>query len=733
MTNLVSGKVREVKPELRRRRPACLEASLKKVFGVALGSCLFLAGPTFSSLSEAKPDKLNVLLITIDTLRADRLSCYSSESIRTPNIDSLAARGAMFSRAFANTSTTLPSHTNILLGTTPLYHGVHDNLNFVVPEDSLTLAEHLKNFGYSTLAFVGAYPLDSRFGLAQGFDVYDDNYARQHFKDFSSLERRAETVVSLALDRIKGVGSPWFIWIHCYDPHVPYDPPEPFKTQSANPYDGEVAYVDFALGKLLDYLQQNNLYEKTVIVFTSDHGESLGQHGEMTHGFFAYNPTMWVPLIVCIPGIGSGKIDQVVSHLDIFPTVCQAVGVDTPSFLQGTSLLPAIKGKRLSARPVYIESLYPYYNRGWAPLRGFIFGQEKFLESPIPEVYDLAGDFAELRNLAGEKDLGGYKKRLEDIVQSLSLSESSQAKRQADAETRAKLASLGYISSSQSTRKEKYGPEDDVKTLLPYENRSQQAMDLYSQGKTGPAIEILEGIIKERKDINIVYNRLAILYQKEKRLDKALEILKEGLKNLPSNYEIFGNYIKLLRAAGQPQEVVRLFGSARFPEAELDPEIWSNLGFAYARLGDSDKAVKAYEQALSLDSRYAEAYYNLGDTLYSQAVQKKSLELLKKAQGSFTRAAEIDPGYPAPYYGLGKCERVAGNLDKAIENWEKALKLEPNFDRVIYLLGLAYLEIGNKNKALEEFTLLKENFSSHYPQAQRAELEDLIRKCKERP
>jgi len=242
--------------------------------------CLFLS--TFLIISplypkkEIKKSRLNFLLITIDTLRADRLSCYSSQHVKTSNIDTLAEKGILFSRAFANTSTTLPSHANILLGTTPLYHGVHENSNFIIREEFLTLAEHLKNYGYQTGAFVGAFPLDSRFGLNQGFDIYDDDYGTKRNQPLAYVQRKAEVVVDKALGWLSNQESPWFLWIHCFDPHDPYEPPEPFRTQyEKHPYDGEVAYVDYILGKLFNYFEINGLFEKTLIIFTGDHGESL--------------------------------------------------------------------------------------------------------------------------------------------------------------------------------------------------------------------------------------------------------------------------------------------------------------------------------------------------------------------------------------------------------------------------------------------------------------------------
>ncbi|MCJ7679915.1 MAG: sulfatase, partial [Candidatus Aminicenantes bacterium] len=339
-----------------------------------LSLCLMLLSSGISAYNQdPSPNPPNVLLITIDTLRTDRVSVYSDKYLQTPVIDSIASRGAVFFQAFAHTPTTLPSHTNILTGTTPLFHGVHDNGIFTLDESFLTIAEILKSEGYATAAFIGAYPLDKRFGLGQGFDVYDDEYGSMESQKISYVERKAEVVIERAVNWLQKRSGKWFLWIHLYDPHDPYDPPEPFKTDYINRYyDGEVAYVDHSLGKLVDYMESAGLFKQTFIVLTGDHGESLGEHGEETHGYFAYNSTLHIPLFIAGPEVGKKSVGDLVGHVDIVPTICAAVGVAAPSWAEGLSLLPLMRGEKFPNRTLYFESLYPYYSRGWAPIRGVL-------------------------------------------------------------------------------------------------------------------------------------------------------------------------------------------------------------------------------------------------------------------------------------------------------------------------------------------------------------------------
>lgn len=710
----------------------------------ALEKCLFgtvsmLTLLFFCSLfSTAQPGgggtrqgRLNVLLITVDTLRADRLGCFGNDRVKTPHIDSLARKGVLFRRAFAHTPTTLSSHANILLGTTPNYHGVHDNQNFVVREEFLTLAEHLRTSGYASGAFVGAFPLDSRFGLTQGFDVYDDNYGTSGSQEFSYVERRADVVVQKAIQWLGGQNKPWFLWVHCFDPHQQYDPPEPFKTEyKDSPYDGEVAYVDDSLGKLLDYLNDQGLDEKTLIIFTGDHGESLGQHGESTHGYFAYNSTLWIPLIMDCPGIRPANIDSFVSHIDIFPTVCEALEIEKPAHLQGLSLLPAMNGKEIPEREIYFESLYPFTSRGWAPLRGFIKNNVKFMDSPIPELYDLHKDFDEAKNLADSGPLETYRMALAALMKKQAYGGPGTAKQDADRQARQNLRSLGYLSSPQAPRKEAFTTQDDLKVLLPYESRLHEAMAACHERDAAKGEGLLRGIIAERKDFDQAYTYLATLFKEQRRLKEALGVLREGYQNCPGSYKIIVMYGLFLAEAGVPEQAIGILRQG-LAIIDHDPELWNCLGVAYLNKGELGEALKAFEQALSLDHNYPIAVNNLGSLYLSIYLKTREQKARQKAVELFREAIDLDPRYEPAYNGLGIALKTAGDLDGAIANWKKAAELKPDYGFALYNLGLAYLQRGEKALALDYLRKYKTYFYAGLSQSEREQLDDLILKCKE--
>jgi len=685
---------------------------------------------------RSSKDRLNVLLVTIDTLRADRLGCYREEGPSlTPNVDALAARSLLFTRAFAHTTTTLPSHVNILLGTTPLRHGVHNNAYFTVREKHLTLAEHLKEAGYATAAFVGAFPLDSRFGLSQGFDTYDESFGFTTSEGEAAVERRAESVIREGLEWLEQTRFPWFLWLHCYDPHDPYEPPEPFRSEyTRNPYDGEVAYVDHALGRLFRYLEERALMNRTLIVFTGDHGESLGEHEEITHGYLAYNTTLWVPLLIYVPGWKPRTISQNVAHVDLFPTVCDILGVERPSSLEGISLVGAMKGKKIGKRSIYFESLLPYYDLGWAPIRGIINDRFKFIESPLPELYDLRQDFQERQNLARADNLGAYRKQLERIMKNADAEEERKAKTTLDGDAIRRLRSLGYIGDTFGRKSGAFTEADDVKTLLPFHNRAAVAFRLWKEGKREVGIRILEDILRRKKKISSAYSNLGSIYRSEGKGEDALRVLKAGRESIPESYKVFSEYLDCLAEAGREEELIREFQASAFPQLEFDPVVWNLVGVAYLNIGDLEQARKHCERAVSIDPTFALSFSNLGGVHFRAFSLTTNPGELEEALRNYKKALELDSGLAAAHDGLGLIYMYREDYEKAIRHLETVLRTRPDTNHALYNLGIAYLKTGKKKKALSCFHRFKITPSyTRFSSSEKEKLERYILLCKEAP
>ncbi len=681
--------------------------------------------------TTARAADLNLLLVTIDTLRPDRLSCYNSPYVKTPNIDALAANGVLFERAFAHDPMTLPSHVNILLGMTSLAHGVDENSQSVVAPEFETLAELLKTNGYTTGAFVGAFPLDSRFGLNQGFDVYDDFYPSQPAPGEAYSERPAEKTIEASLGWLSQQNDKWFCWVHLWDPHSRYSPPEPFATQfSEDPYSGEVAYVDQELKKLFNLVENKGWTEQTLIILTGDHGESLGEHGEMSHGYFAYNSTIWVPLIIKAPKTKSARIDDYVSHVDIFPTVCDVLDIKKPPTLHGESLEPFLRGRaRKKVNPIYFEAMDAYRNRGWAPLQGLILDGKKFIDSPIPELYDLEKDFNEEENLSPTTNTAAFKKQLEEIKRSQSSPLRANANRQPNRDTLDRLRSLGYISAPLSQIKETYGPEDDLKTLLPFEQKYDLVSKLMEEGRIPESVRILDEIIKARKDFLKAYDKLYQIYLSQGLVDEGLGVLEQGFLATPDNYMSVSGYGRALVKQGRDakgaqflEEAVALF--------DKDAEVWNFLGVAYWRLGDMERAQDRFNKAIELDFDNAIFNVNIGSFYVTMAQKTKSPADVQRAVQYFQTAKSSDPLLASAYNGLGGALKLQGKRDEALLNWEKALEIDPNYALSAYNLAVLYLEKADKARALEYCQRYLSIKGNTLTSAEREDIELIIEECK---
>lgn len=584
----------------------------------------------------------NVLLITIDTLRVDRLSIYCPKYVRTPNIDDLARQSTLFLRAYAHNPLTRPSHANIMTGTTPLYHGVSDNPGFKLEERYLTLAEYLKSHGYETAAFIGAFVLDSRCGLAQGFDLYDDDNGEQGLFEIDFVERRAEQVLKLAMNWLASQRKKWFCWIHLFDPHDPYDPPEPYRhLYKHDLYSGEVAYVDAQLGLFFDFLRHKGFMDKTMIILTSDHGEALGERGEKYHGFFAYDNTLHVPLILYLPRLEPAVVEEAASHVDLFPTICDWLNLPAPSHLQGESLLPLRQGKRRKNPLIYFESMAPHFSLGAAPLAGFIENYLKFIDLPLKEIYDLKTDPQEENNLATPSLIAELSKKLEKMKKELKGPGTRAETEDERDEIKPLLESLGYVA-GQPLEKKTWGPQDDLKALMPLVGQVRIALDEYRKGQSEQAISKLNNVIRIRPNYISAINHLASIYFNLGQVDKALEVLNRGLDKNPDN-------VKLAGQLGLMLVLVKRFEEAIAPleyvceKDKSNPDYFNYLGMAYMGLGELEKAKEMFHLALKIDPDLVQALNNLGYLNLTLFIKEGKEKYLEMALENFDLALKYKP------------------------------------------------------------------------------------------
>jgi len=637
----------------------------------------------------------NVLLVTIDTLRGDALGTYGGEAA-TPNVDRLAARGMKFTFAHAHAVVTLPSHASILTGRYPFEHGVRDNAGYRLEDHADTLAEIAKAGGLATGAFVGAFPLDRQFGLTQGFDVYRDVGGRMVAQgDFAFTERRAEEVVSDARAWIDTQPGKWFAWVHVFDPHAAYAPPPPFDGQyRSDPYAGEVAYVDHALGPLIETAGRST--RPTFVIVTADHGEGLGEHGEATHGTFAYESTLRVPLILAQIGPGAGSelgrtVDAPVQHIDIVPTIVDALELREPDGLPGRTLLAADDSQ---PRVTYFEAMTPMLKRGWAPLSGVINGRNKYIDLPIRELYDLATDPREELNLA-TSDAARAGVLVADLRRLGAVLPGEQ--RAENAAVRAKLESLGYVSGS-AARKARYTEEDDPKSLIDVDRLMMDGIDLYRQGRLPEAMEAYRAVLKRRPGMGLAYRRLAFLQWEAGRRAEAIATLRTARKTIGADIDVDVRLGTYLAEAGSPAEAMPLLERVTAADP-TNTEALNALGIAYGRAGDGAKALTVFARVLSHDPRDAYAHENTGIV----HLQRNDLEAASQA---FNRAIENDPRSSRAHAGLGVVARQSGNTDAAIASWRKAVALDAtNFDALynLCIVLLAANRAGEARPHVEQF------------------------------
>jgi arylsulfatase A-like enzyme/Flp pilus assembly protein TadD len=643
--------------------------------------------------SDQRPPH-NVLLITIDTLRTDAVGAYGATAGATPWIDRISAGGIRFDNAHAHTVVTLPSHANILTGRLPTEHGVRDNSGFRLAAGEETLATHLKQAGFATAAFVSAFPLDSRFGLARGFDVYDDRFADATPRPpLLEQERTGAATIAAArrwLDAQDG-SRRWFCWVHLYEPHFPYAPREPFASRfSKTPYLGEVAAADAALAPLLQPIVDAGASTNTLVVLTADHGESLGEHEEATHGIFAYESTLRVPLIFYFPRLWSARaVASPVGHVDIAPTVLRTLDVSPMAGLRGHILTEAgLSGQSADAQePTYFEALSGSLNRGWAPLRGVIAKGMKYVDLPIPELYDLGADPQERQNLASIK---------RDTVSALqhvleSFGGHTVSARRETSEVRDRLRSLGYVTASPDRTAKPVTEADDPKRLMRFDRELQEVAGLYVSGDTSTALVRCRALVTQRPDMRVALLTLAHLEREEGNIGAAIAALRRALAIDPADSEtasLLGAYLTAGNRAAEAIAMLQPYAAG----AEVDPQVLVALALAQARVNRPDDALATIGRARAQDPANA-----------MLLVQEGTINLIAgrriEARRSFEEALAANPEVARAHSSLAAMATEEGRRDEALVHWRAAVEFDPAEYPKLLAIALSLARGGRGDEA----------------------------------
>lgn len=667
------------------------------------------------SESAAYAGPANLVLITLDTTGADELGTYGHEGASTPTLDRIAEEGLQVERSVAVTPITLPSHASILTGLYPPQHGVRDNSDFRLPPGALTLAEHLKEQGYSTAAVVAAYVLSSDFGIGQGFDRYDEPRSDQpiaprgkELQRRAILQRPAEEVTDRALEFLEeDLGEPFFLWAHYYDPHAEYEPPEPFASRFVGrPYDGEIAYMDREIGRLVDDLRRRGLLDDTLLVVTADHGESLDEHGENTHGLFVYDATQRVPLMLRFPGrIPAGtRTDRLVSGIDLAPTILELMDLPPMEGVEGVSFEPAIRGETMPEREaVYAEAKLPERSYGWSPLLALSDRWQKFIEAPRPELYDLRADPDELENLADERpqEVAEWRARLESLEKTWPAPDEAAERPISDAE-REQLASLGYLSSETGVPE---GPKtEDPKDLVHLHNLLRGVKVLLHRDEVGRATEILETVLKEDPDNPAALTLIGTILSSRDRFDQGIELLEAAVRRSPTLVEAQHNLANALYLAGRLEEAAEAYRRVieLQPFSAEDHYALGNVLFAMQQPGE---AIAAYRRALDLGAgESAPVHAALGVALAASGD-------VEGGRAALRRATEVDPGLTDAWNALGNFAEREGRLADAAGLYETALGTDPRHPGALFNNARLALRTGDLPAAKQHVGALLE----HHP------------------
>jgi arylsulfatase A-like enzyme/Flp pilus assembly protein TadD len=643
------------------------------------------------------PQDLNVVIFTLDTTRADRLGCYGFKGIDTPHIDALARRGVLFEQATSTVPLTFPSHASIFTGLLPPHHGVRDNGGFFLDASKTTLATRLKAAGYATGAFIGAWVLEAKWGLNQGFDSYSDKFELSKYKVLSlgTVQKKGDEVMDDALAWLEGVKSrKFFAWVHLYDPHEPYDPPEPFKSRyGAHSYVGEIAYTDQVVGRLLDWLDAQKLSGRTLVVLTADHGEGLGEHGETNHAYFLYDSTVHVPLIVATPWGDTGRSRAQVTSVDILPTVLDLLGLPPEPGIDGSSLGRVVLDPSVEpGHSAYAETYFPRYHFGWQQLRALRNGRYKFVEAPTPELYDLQQDPGELTNI-----YKAYSKTAEEMRTSLlSLAKESRKaspeREKLDPDTLQRLAALGYVGNVADVDPEKVLP--DPKTKIHVFEMMGDAKEAAQADHLDEAIATMRKVLAEEPGMVDAYLTLGNWLVKAQRPDEARAAFQHTLALKPDNELAMTNLANLYRSEGKADAAVEGYKSALKLDAK-SPQTWFQLATLYLDLGRVDDAERTFRQAVEKNPQMGAGYNSLGVIAFARGRTPEAETLVRKA-------LELEPRVRTGRYNLARILETRGDLAGAEGLYRAELETYPDHGRAHFNLAQLLSAKGDHDGYLRE-------------------------------
>lgn len=642
---------------------------------------------------DFKNNPPNVFIITIDTTRADRLGCYGYPGAQTPILDELGRNAVLFKMCLAPAVLTLPAHCSIFTGLYPAVHGVRINGSVALSDKANTIAEVLNKTGYRCAAFISAFVLDGRWGLKQGFDYYNDKIIMKGGKQFDigKVQRPADEVIDSALSWInhKKDNLPLFMWLHLYDPHTPYEPPEAYRKKfpdtQAGRYDGEIAFMDAQIGRFFQYLKKKNLFKNSLIAVVGDHGESLGEHGEYTHGYYTYQSTTRVPLILRFPnGMFAGHtVEEPVSSVDLTPTILALLNKNSDIHLNGESLLPIISEGKKRKGLILSESMTPYLLYGWAPIYAALSGKEKFIDTPDAEYFFLDSDPDELVNMFGRKPVqGGFlRKKLKMELNSLENDKIPTVSANLDQDTINKLASLGYAAMVQHTTDEQNKKKSlvDPKIKFPIYQLIESAASKISDEHYEEAITVLNELLIKEPETPQIRLLLASTYLSLKNIPLAKKNLDVVLKENPNNIQALVAMANILKTEGLLEEMIALCLKA-IQIDDKNTQAYALIGDAYMGKNEYEKAFPYLKNAVDIQPKLSQNRVNLATCLIG-------LGKLEEAESLLTEVTLEAETFATVHYHLGLIQHKKKNYDAALTEYRKELEYHPHYLPARFNLG----------------------------------------------